>query len=62
MDGVQFVVDESGEKRAVQLDLAMWGDLWEDLYDAMVIRSRSEERSVDWESLRQDLGDDEPRR
>lgn len=62
MEGVQFVVDESGEKKAVQIDLTKWGDLWEDLYDAMVIRSRSKEQAVRWEDVQPDLGSgDEPR-
>ena len=59
IEGVQFLVDESGEKKAVQIDLSKWGDLWEDLYDAMLIRSRSQEKAIPWEDVRQDLGEDE---
>ena len=38
--GVQFVTDSVGHKVAVQLDLEHWGDLWEDIYDTIVARTR----------------------
>ena len=38
--GVQFVTDSVGHKVAVQLDLEQWGDLWEDIYDTIVARTR----------------------
>lgn len=31
--GVQFVIDNSGRKTAVQIDLRKQGRLWEDFYD-----------------------------
>lgn len=51
MRGVQFVVDENGEKTAVLLDLQEWGELWEDFYDILVSRSREQEETVSWEDL-----------
>ena len=33
MKGVQFVIDDSGKKKAVLIDLEEWGELWEDFYD-----------------------------
>ncbi|HEX7723036.1 MAG TPA: hypothetical protein VF397_12810 [Pyrinomonadaceae bacterium] len=41
--GVQFVTDSVGHKVAVQLDLEQWGDLWEDIYDTIVARTRASE-------------------
>ena len=32
MKGIQFVVDEAGNKKAVLIDLEEWGELWEDFY------------------------------
>ena len=55
MDGIQFLVNESGEKTAVLLDLKQWGDLWEDVYDILVSRSRAEEETVSWDDLEAEL-------
>ena len=55
MDGIQFVVDENGEKTAVLLDLKRWGDLWEDFYDTLISQSRSPEGTVSWQELETEL-------
>ncbi|PSN14450.1 hypothetical protein C7293_11600 [filamentous cyanobacterium CCT1] len=55
MRGIQFLVNEDGEKTAVLLDLQEWGDLWEDFYDILVARSRSEEDIVSWSDLESEL-------
>lgn len=38
--GVQFLVDERGEKTAVLIDLKRNAALWEDIYDAALARKR----------------------
>ncbi len=43
MKGVQFVIDEKGEKTAAVIDLKQHSELWEDFYDAAVARSRAQE-------------------
>ena len=43
MKGVQFVVDGSGRKTAVQIDLKKQGRLWEDFYDRALARQRAAE-------------------
>ena len=40
MNGVQFVTDEKGRKVAVQLDLKKHRELWEDIEEVLVSRSR----------------------
>ncbi|MEA5447946.1 hypothetical protein VB780_05155 [Leptolyngbya sp. CCNP1308] len=55
MRGIQFLVNEDGEKTAVLLDLQEWGDLWEDFYDILVARSRAEEETVSWSDLESEL-------
>ncbi len=51
MRGIQFLVNEDGEKTAVLLDLQEWGDLWEDFYDILVARSREAEETVSWNEM-----------
>jgi hypothetical protein len=43
MRGVHFVTDAEGKKVAVQLDLEEWGELWEDMYDSMLLLEREGE-------------------
>ena len=59
MKGIQFVIDESGKKNAVLIDLTEWGELWEDVYDVLVSQSRSDETQVPWEELKADMEEDE---
>ena len=55
MKGIQFVVDDAGKKKAVLIDLAEWGEVWEDFYDVLVARSRENEPAVDWEVLKTEM-------
>jgi len=55
MKGVQFVVDDSGKKKAVLIDLEEWGELWEDFYDALVSESRKNEPTVPWSELKAEM-------
>jgi len=43
MRGVQFLVDEEGEKTAVLIDLKKNAQLWEDSYDVALASSRANE-------------------
>jgi hypothetical protein len=40
MSGVSFMVDEHGRKKAVVIDLDQHGAIWEDIHDALVVKSR----------------------
>ncbi|XWK88681.1 MAG: hypothetical protein U7127_01055 [Phormidium sp.] len=55
MKGIQFVVNEAGEKQAVLIDLAQWGELWEDFYDLLVAHTRQDEEEVSWQDLKQEI-------
>jgi hypothetical protein len=55
MKGIQFVVDESGKKRAVLIDLSEWGEIWEDFYDVLVSESRKDEPTVPWQDLKAEM-------
>jgi PHD/YefM family antitoxin component YafN of YafNO toxin-antitoxin module len=61
MKGIQFVIDDTGKKTAVILDLKEWGELWEDIYDILVSESRRGELTVPWEELKAEmLGGEKP--
>ena len=55
MKGVEFVVDDSGKKKAVLIDLGQWGELWEDFYDILVSESRKSEPTIPWSDLKAEM-------
>ena len=40
MEGIQYMVDEQGQRTAVVIDLRLYADLWEDLHDSLVLHQR----------------------
>ncbi len=46
MSGIQFVTDEKGRKVAVQIDVKKHRELWEDIEDLLVSRSRRHEKRI----------------
>jgi hypothetical protein len=56
MEGIQFLVNEEGEKTSVLIDLSEWGDLWEDFHDTMISRSRQDESEISWDELKAEIG------
>lgn len=58
MKGIQFLIDDTGEKRAVLIDLSEWGDLWEDFYDVLVSHSRQNEEEIPWQELKHEIETD----
>jgi hypothetical protein len=55
MSGIQFVTDEKGRKVAVQIDLKKHRELWEDIENVLVSRSRRHEKRIPLEKVRADL-------
>ncbi len=55
LDGIQFVVDASGERVAVLIDLKKHGEMWEDFYDTISARERVDEPRESLESVRESL-------
>jgi len=53
--GIQFVVDEHGDKTAVQINLKEHGELWEDFYDALLAQARANEPRESLEEVRRRL-------
>jgi hypothetical protein len=59
MKGIQFVIDETGKKKAVLINLEEWGEVWEDIYDVLVSQARKGEPTVDWEDLKAEMAPEE---
>ena len=55
MKGIQFVVDDKGEKKAVLIDLDEYGEIWEDFWDALVAHQRTQEPRESIESVKEKL-------
>ena len=55
MKGVRFVIDSSGRKTAVQIDLKKHGRLWEDFYDRAQANERGSEPRESVESVKKRL-------
>ena len=54
-EGFQFLYDERGKVKSVLIDLDVYPELWEDIYDTMVIESREGEPTIPWEQLKADM-------
>jgi len=55
LSGIQFVIDERGEKTAVQISLKQYGNLWEDFYDTLLAQERADEPRESLAEVRQRL-------
>ena len=55
MKGIQFVVDDHGEKKAVLIDLQKNKELWEDIYDSLVAAQRAHEPRETLEDVKNKL-------
>jgi hypothetical protein len=55
MKGVQFLVDENGNKTAVLIDLKRNAELWEDFYDLAFARARKSEPLESLETVKRRL-------
>jgi hypothetical protein len=55
MTGVQYVTDEKGRRVAVQIDLKKHRELWEDIEDVLVSRSRRHEERIPLDKVKAGL-------
>ena len=53
--GIQYVTDEKGRKVAVQIDLKKHRELWEDIQDVLVSRSRRHEKRIPLDKVKAGL-------
>jgi hypothetical protein len=55
MTGIRYLTDENGRKVAVQIDLKKHRELWEDLQDVLVSRSRRHEKRIPLDKVKTGL-------
>ena len=55
MSGVQFLVDDRGQKTAAVIDLKKYADVWEDFYDTLLARQRAHESRESLASVKRRL-------
>ncbi len=55
MEGIQYIIDDQGKKRAVIIDLNQHGQLWEDLEDSLIADQRSNEPREPLETVKEKL-------
>ena len=55
MEGIQFIVNNRNEKKAVIIDLDIYGELWEDIHDILVVETRKSEPRIKWEGVKKKL-------
>jgi len=51
MEGIQYIVNNRNEKKAVVIDLDIYGELWEDIHDILVVEARKTEPRIKWEGV-----------
>ena len=57
MKGAQFIIDKRGNPTSVILDLAIWHEIWEDIYDIKAIEAAKQEggEPIPWERIKADM-------
>ncbi len=55
MKGIEYLIDEYGERKSIVIDLKEWGELIEDLLDAIEAKERVEEESVPYRIVRKKI-------
>jgi len=45
MKGINFLTDSDNNKVAVQIDLRIHGELWQDFYDLLLVEAAKDEES-----------------
>ncbi len=51
MEGINFIEDKDNNKRFVQIDLSIHGELWADFYDLLLIEQRKNEETIPFETV-----------
>ena len=55
MEGIQYIIDDKGKKKAVIIDLKQHGQLWQDLEDNLVADLRANEPRETLETVKEKL-------
>ncbi|HAV10205.1 MAG TPA: hypothetical protein DCX22_01100 [Dehalococcoidia bacterium] len=57
MKGVEFLIDDNGQKKAVLIDLKKYGEIWEDFYDILRAKARESEPRESLEEVKKKISD-----
>ena len=49
------MTDEQNVRRYVQIDLELYGHLWEDFFDLIVAHSRKDEETISLDQVKEEL-------
>jgi hypothetical protein len=55
MKGIEYLIDDKGEKKSIVIDLKKWGELVEDLLDAIEAKERVEEETIPYPIARKQI-------
>ncbi|MBF0563976.1 MAG: hypothetical protein HQK89_01905 [Nitrospirae bacterium] len=55
MKGIQYIMDDKGDRTAVVIDLKKYGDIWEDFYDGIIASERKDEPRESLETVKEKL-------
>ena len=55
MTGIKYITDDKGNKKSIVIDLNKWGDVIEDIFDAIEAKSRLEEKSESYHKVREQI-------
>ena len=61
MRGINYLIDDTGKRKAVMIDLGDWGKLWEDFQDVIVSEARKDEPTIPWDKFKSELERDNAR-
>jgi hypothetical protein len=50
--GIQYLIDDKGKKRSAVINLDIYGALWEDVHDMLMVESRKQEPRVKWAEVK----------
>jgi hypothetical protein len=55
IEGIEYVVSATGQKKAVMIDLTHHRTLWEDFYDRLIVEQRKNEPRESLDEVRKRL-------
>jgi len=59
MEGIRYIINDKGEKKAAVIDLDTYGHLWDDIHDILIVESRKSEPRKKWEDVKKGLHEKE---
>ncbi|MBF0466904.1 MAG: hypothetical protein HQK88_07450 [Nitrospirae bacterium] len=55
MKGIQYMMDDNGDRTAVVIDLKKYGNVWEDFYDSLTASERKDEPRESLDTVKRKL-------